>query len=381
MVRAGMVQASLVQARAAVLRQTNAPMTIETIEVGPLAPGDVLVRIRAASLCHTDLEAIEGQLAVKLPAVLGHEAAGEVVEVGAEVADFRVGDRVVLSWNPHCGHCFYCEQAQPILCVQFLANAPEAFHFDGKPRLSCDAVPMHQLMFLGGFAEYCVVPAQSAIRVPDAMPFDRAALLGCGVMTGIGAATRIAELRWGAVALVVGCGAVGLSAIQGCRMAGAGAIIACEPNPARRQLASALGATHAVSADEAETIALARSLTAGRGADVVIEAAGVPAGFRLSLEAVRPGGQVVWLGKTGVGAEVTFRWGSLMQEKRITRSSYGGARPAQDFPLLARAYLAGRLNLDDMISARIRLEDINDGFAALKRGETVRSVIMLEGAV
>jgi S-(hydroxymethyl)glutathione dehydrogenase/alcohol dehydrogenase len=374
-----MVQARTVQARAAVLRQTNAPMTIETIEVGPLAAGDVLVRVRAASLCHTDLEAIEGQLPVKLPAVLGHEAAGEVVAVAEDVARPGVGDRVVLSWNPHCGHCFYCERAQPILCVQFLSNGPQAFHFDGKPRLSCDAVPVHQLMYLGGFAEYCVVPAQSAVRVPDAMPFDRAALLGCGVMTGVGAATRIAELRWGGVALVIGCGAVGLSAIQGCRLAGAGAIIACDPDPARRQLASALGATHAVAPDEAETVALARSLTAGRGADVVIEAAGAPAGFRLSLEAVRPGGQVVWLGKTGVGEQVGFRWGSLMQEKRITRSSYGGARPAQDFPLLARAYLDGRLNLYDMISARIGLEDINEGFAALKRGETVRSVIMLGG--
>jgi S-(hydroxymethyl)glutathione dehydrogenase/alcohol dehydrogenase len=368
----------MVQARAAVLRQTNAPMTIETIDVGPIAPGDVLVRIRAASLCHTDLEAIEGQLAVNLPAVLGHEAAGEIVERGADVTDLSLGDRVVLSWNPHCGHCFYCERAQPILCKQFLANGPKAFHFDGAPRLSCDAVPMHQFMYLGGFAEHCVVPAQSAIRVPAAMPFDRAALLGCGVMTGVGAATRIADLRWGATTMVIGCGAVGLSAIQGCRLAGASTIIACDPNPARRQLASALGATHAAPPDEAAD--LARSLTEGRGADVVIEAAGVPAGFRLSVEAVRPGGQVIWLGKTGVAEQVAFRWGSLMQEKRITRASYGGARPAQDFPMLARAYLDGRLNLDDMISARIRLEDINEGFAALKRGETVRSVITMGGA-
>jgi S-(hydroxymethyl)glutathione dehydrogenase/alcohol dehydrogenase len=181
------------------------------------------------------------------------------------------------------------------------------------------------------------------------------------------------------VAMVIGCGAVGLSAIQGCRLAGAGAIIACDPNQARRHLASAFGATHAVPSDPAEAIELARSLTEGRGADVVIEAAGVPAGFRLSLEAVRPGGQVIWLGKTGIDEQVAFRWGSLMQEKRITRSSYGGARPSRDFPLLAQAYLDGRLNLDDMISARIRLEDINAGFAALKRGETVRSVIMMEG--
>jgi S-(hydroxymethyl)glutathione dehydrogenase / alcohol dehydrogenase len=332
------------KARAAVLRQTGTPMTIEMVEVGPVAAGDVLVRIRAASLCHTDLEAIEGSLAVQLPAVLGHEAAGEIAELGDGVTDLGIGDRVVLSWNPHCGRCFYCERAQPILCREFLANGPKAFHFDGKPRLACDGAPMHQLMYLGGFSEYCVVPAQSAIRVPDTMPFDRAALLGCGVMTGVGAATRIADLRWGAVAMVIGCGAVGLSAVQGCRLAGASSIIAVDPNPARRQLAQAIGATHACEPSDAP--ALARTLTESRGADVVVEAA--------------------------------VRWGALMQEKRITRSSYGGAKPAQDFPLLARAYLDGTLKLDEMISARIPLEAINEGFAALKRGETVRSVIMFQ---
>lgn len=362
------------QAKAAVLRQTNAPMTIETLEVGPVAPGDVLVRIRAASLCHTDLEAIEGALAVPLPVVLGHEAAGEIVERGASVTDLAPGDRVVLSWNPHCGGCFYCDRAQPILCRQFLANGPKGFHFDGRPRLSCDAAPVHQLMYLGGFSEYVVVPAQSAVRVPAAMPFDRAALIGCGVMTGVGAATRIAQLRWGDVAMVIGCGAVGLSAVQGCVLAGAGTVIAVDPNPARRQLARALGATHACGPDEATD--LTRSLTDARGADVVLEAAGAPTGFRLSLEAVRPGGQVVWLGKVAVGDQVAFRWGSLMQEKRITRSSYGGARPQTDFPMLARSYLDGKLKLDEMISARIPLEHINQGFAALKRGETVRSVVM-----
>ena len=198
-------------------------------------------------------------------------------------------------------------------------------------------------------------------------------------MTGVGAATRIADLRWGAVAMVIGRGAVGLSAIQGCRLAGANTIMACDPNPACRQLASALGATHAVPSDEAIAIDLARSLTGGRGADAVIEASGVPASLRLLVEAVRPGGQVIWLGKTGVAEQVAFVWGSLMQEKRITRSSHGGARPAQDFPLLARTNLDGRLNLDDTISARIRLEDIKEGVAALTRGETVRSVIMMEG--
>ena len=147
------------KAKAAVLRQIGAPMTIETVEVGPVAPGDVVVRVRAASLCHTDLEAIEGSLAVALPAVLGHEAAGEVAEMGPGVTGLKPGDRVVLSWNPHCGSCFYCEHAQPILCRSFSTTRSAAFHFDGRPRLSCDAVPVHQLMYLGGFAEYCIVPA------------------------------------------------------------------------------------------------------------------------------------------------------------------------------------------------------------------------------
>jgi len=373
----------MIRVRAAVLRRTGAPLSIETITLGPLAPGDVLVRVRAAGLCHTDLEAIEGQLALPLPAVLGHEAAGEIAALGAGVSGLACGDRVVLSWNPHCGTCFYCEQGQPILCSQALGNAALGFHFDGAPRLFCDAGtapprPVHQLMYLGAFAEYCVVPAHCAVRIPPGLGFDQAALIGCGVMTGVGAATRIADLRWGASVMVIGCGAVGLSAVQGCRLAGAGHILAVDPRPARRALAARLGAT--ATADPAAAIAEARAATAGRGADVVIEAAGVPAGFALSVEAVRPGGQVVWLGKTAVDAQVPFRWGSLMQEKRITRSSYGGARPARDFPLLAQAALDGRLDLAAMISARIGLDAIDDGFAALKRGETVRSVVMFDDA-
>ena len=365
-------------AKAAVLRQTGAPMTIETLEVGPLAPGDVLVRVRAASLCHTDLEAMEGSLAVALPAVLGHEAAGEVAEIGAGVIGLQTGDRVVLSWNPHCGACFYCEHAQPILCRQFLGNGPKAFHFDGKPRLSCDAVPVHQLMYLGSFAEYCIVPAASAVRVPDAMPFDRAALLGCGVMTGVGAALNLGAIAHGDTVMVVGCGAVGLAAVQGARLAGAGAIIAVDLDPAKLALALRIGATLGVDASKDDVVATAKRQVGGRGVDVVIESAGSASVFRVTTEAVRPGGQVIWLGKINVNKDVSFRWGSLMQEKRIRRVSYGNARPRRDFPLLARAYLDGALMLDELISRRITLEQINDGFDALKRGETIRSVIAFD---
>jgi S-(hydroxymethyl)glutathione dehydrogenase / alcohol dehydrogenase len=194
------------------------------------------------------------------------------------------------------------------------------------------------------------------------------------VMTGFGAATRVSNLHWGVAAMVISCGAVGLSAVQGCVLSGANRVVAVDPNPARRQVAQAIGATGACTPDAA--VDIARSPADGCGADVVIEAVGRPAAFRLAVEAVRPGGQVVWVGKVGMNEEVAFRWGALMQEKRITRSSDGRAKPARDFPLLAQAYLDGRLKLDEMISERIYLAQINDGFAAPKRGETMRSVVV-----
>lgn len=364
--------------RAAVLRRPGERLSVETVELGALKPGDALVRIRAASLCHTDLEVIEGQLAYPMPIVLGHEAAGTVEALGPGVAGLAPGDPVVLSWNPHCGHCFQCERDQPILCETYLRLGPKALQFDGTARLTLGGAPLHHLMFLGSFAEYCVVPAQSAVRVPAAIPFDRACLIGCGVMTGVGAATRVARVSYGASVLVIGCGAVGLSAVQGARLAGAGRIVALDPDRRKLDLARRLGATDAIDA-EGGALAAIRELTGGRGADYVFEAAGNARAFRLSAEAARPGGQIVWLGKVNVDDDVAFRWGSLMGEKRITRSSYGGARPQRDFPLLAQAYLDGALRLDELVSRRRSLEEINDGFAALKRGEVVRAVVTFDG--
>ena len=367
----------MLQARAAVLREVGRPMAIERIAVGPLRPGDVLVKVEAASLCHTDLEVIEGQLALQLPAVLGHETAGRIAALGEGVTSPRSAIRWCCPGTRIAATASSASRGQPILCEPFLAQGPKALHFDGRPRLACDdGGPLHQLMYLGGFSEYVVVPAQQAVRVPAGIPADRACLLGCAVMTGFGGATHIARIEWGATVMVIGTGAVGLAAVQGARLAGAGRIIAVDPNPARRAMAERAGAGVLCDPKAEDPAALARSLTAGRGADVVIEAAGVPAGFRTSVEAARPGGQVVWLGKVGVQEDVAFRWGALMQEKRITRSSYGGARPAEDFPAMAQAYLDGKLDLDSLITARISLEQINEGFAALKRGEAIRRVVM-----
>jgi len=323
--------------RAAVLHAAHAPMSITSVSLAALRPTDVLVRIRAAGLCHTDLEVIEGSLRYPLPIVLGHEAAGVVEQAGAAARGVKPGDHVVLSWNPHCGHCFYCDRDAPILCEQYLGEGPKALPFDGESRLSLsDGRMLQQLMYLGSFAEYCVVADQQAIVVPKEIPFDRACLIGCGVMTGVGAALNIAGIGYGDAVMVIGCGAVGLSAVQGARLAGAGDIIAVDLDPAKLALAEQLGATFSIDARRGDAVALAKQRTGGRGADVVLEAAGSAKGFALGMEAARPGGEVVWLGKTDIEAEVGFRWGSLMAEKRIRRSSYGGARPARDFPLLAR---------------------------------------------
>ena len=363
--------------KAAVLHAPRTPLQVETVAAGPLKRNDVLVRIKAAGLCHTDLEVIEGALRYPMPIVLGHEAAGVVEQIGPEAHRVAIGDHVVLSWNPHCGHCFYCDRDLPILCETYLANGPKAVAFDGESRIRLGAGgDLKQLMFLGAFGEYAVVADHQAIVMPKELPFDRACLIGCGVMTGVGAALNVASIEYGSTAMVIGCGAVGLSAVQGARLAGAGEIIAVDLDDAKLALAEELGATSRINAGREDVVAAAKSKTGGRGVDVVLEAAGSPRGFGLSVEAVRPGGEVIWLGKTDVTAEVGFRWGALMGEKRIRRSSYGGARPARDFPMLARAYLDGRLKLDQLITRRIALDEINDGFAALKAGAAIRSVVV-----
>ena len=364
--------------RAAVLHAAGAPFSIETITTVPLKARDVLVRIKAAGLCHTDLEVIDGSLRYPMPIVLGHEAAGIVEEVGPEARGVKRGDHVVLSWNPHCGHCFYCDRSLPILCEAYLEQGPKAVQFDGESRGRLrDGRDIKHLMFLGAFGEYCIVPDQQAILVPKDLPFDCACLIGCGVMTGVGAALNVAQIAYGDTVMVIGCGAVGLAAVQGARLAGAGKIIAVDLEDAKLELAERMGATRRVNARRDDPAEVGRAETSGRGVDVVLESAGSAAAFRTTVEAVRPGGEVIWLGKIDVAQDVSFRWGSLMQEKRIRRSSYGNARPARDFPMLARAYLDGKLMLDELISRRIALEEIDDGFDALRRGDTIRSVIVL----
>ena len=239
------------QYRAAVLHAAQTPLSIENVTAAALQPTDVLVRIRAAGLCHTDLEVIDGSLRYPMPIVLGHEAAGVVEQTGAAARGVKVGDHVVLSWNPHCGHCFYCDRDAPILCEQYLGEGPKARAFDGGSRATlADGRHVQQLMFLGSFGEYCIVGDQQAIPVPKEIPFDRACLIGCGVMTGAGAALNLGAIAHGDTVMVIGCGAVGLAAVQGARLAGAGAIIAVDLDPAKLALAAKMGATEGVDASK-----------------------------------------------------------------------------------------------------------------------------------
>ena len=364
--------------QAAVLNAVNQPMAIETLEMAPLAPTDVLVRIRASGLCHTDLEVIQGSLAYPLPIVLGHEGAGVIEEVGSAVTQVKPGDHVVCSWNPHCGHCFYCERDLPILCEPFARNQPRGFLLDGKSRMSRGGKTVHHYSVTSTHAQYTVVPESGAIPIPAEIPFDRACIIGCGVMTGVGAAVRKAKVAAGTTVVVIGCGAVGLNVLQGAKLVDAAQIIAVDVGASKLERAREFGATHTVDAAQGNVVEQVKALTEGRGADYVFESAGRATTFRLAVETVRPGGEVIWLGKINVDEEVSFRWGSLMGERRIVRSSYGDARPRRDFPWLVREYLNGRLKLDELITRRIKLEEINDGFAALARGEGIRTVVMFE---
>ena len=364
--------------KAAVLNAVGTPLQIDELEMKPLQAGDVRVRIHASGLCHTDLEVIEGSLAYPMPVVLGHEGAGVVEEVGAGVTRVRPGDHVILSWNPHCGHCFYCERDLPILCEPFRQHQPQGHLLDGKSRMQRNGEKVHHYSVTSTHAQYTVVPESGAIPVSKEIPFDRACIIGCGVMTGVGGVIRKANVEPGSSVAVIGCGAVGLNALQGARLAGASTIIAVDLGQHRLERAIDFGATHAVDASAGDLVTQILGLTHGRGADYVMESAGNVQALRASVEMVRPGGSVVWLGKVSVNTEVGFRWGSLMGERRMVRSSYGNARPMRDFPWLVEQYLAGKLKLDELITRRISLDEINDGFEMLSRGEGIRTVIMFD---
>jgi S-(hydroxymethyl)glutathione dehydrogenase/alcohol dehydrogenase len=366
--------------KAAVLEAFRQPLVVQDVELAPPRRSEVLVRLAASGLCHTDMHAMTGDRPRPLPAVLGHEGAGVVEAIGEGVSSVRVGDHVICSWAPNCGHCFYCDEGQPILCDAMTAASPAGVLFDGSSRLSLDGQPVYHFTMVSSHAEYCVVPENAAIPIPKQVPLDRACLIGCGVMTGVGAVIRNARVRPGSSVVVFGCGGVGLNVLQGARLANASTIVAVDLNPRKLELARVFGATHTVNAGSTDAVQAVRELTGGRGADYSFEAVGHPGSIRDTLAAVRKGGRAVILGMTPAGTELCLPFDLLLGEKVITRSSYGGGRPRVDFPRLAKLYLEGKLMLDELITTRLSLDEINGGFARVEAGDVARAVVVFPQA-
>ena len=364
------------QVSAAVLRRVNEPLSIEHLELAEPGPRDVLVRMGAAGLCHTDLEVMRGAISMPLPMVLGHEGAGVVVAVGEAVHSVVPGDHVVCSWNPACGLCFYCSREQPLLCETCGKAAGAGTLPDGRSPLQDAEGPVRQFMFMGSHAEFAIITEAAAVKVASDLPFGIGAAIGCGITTGLVPALHSpAASVPGSVVAVVGCGIVGLSVIIGARLAGVPKIVAIDRSPARLELAGGLGADVVVDVDHDDALAKIRDLTAGRGADHVFEAAGDPAAMRTAFELVRPGGELTMLGKIRLDDDLPVRFGTLMGNKTIRRLAYGGARPQRDFPAIARAYLEGGLPLDVLVDREVPLGDIDATFADVERGDVIRAVV------
>jgi NDMA-dependent alcohol dehydrogenase len=364
--------------RAAVLAAVNEPLAVEDVELADPGAGEVVVRLEASGVCHSDWNVVSGATPNPLPAVLGHEGAGVVEAVGAGVATVGEGDHVVLSWLPACGSCFYCVQGRPSLCEHAMEGMFEGTLPSGALRLSKNGSPLYHYSFLSTFAERCIVPEECCVRIRADAPLEVAALVGCAVMTGIGAAINRARVEPGSTVAVFGAGGVGLSVVLGAVLAGARDIVAVDPVPFKRELALELGATHAVDPKSEDAPALLRELTDGRGADYAFDSAGYPGVVAQAYAATRRGGTVVCIGIPPVGAEASLPGPSLPRdEKIVTGSFYGSCRPHVDMPLVLDLYMDGRLPLDKLVSRTYPLDGVNEAFAAMNDGEVARAVLKL----
>ena len=357
--------------RAALLRRVGDPLSVEEVVLSPVGPGAVRVRLAASGVCHSDLSLQNGDIPQAVPAVLGHEGAGVVVETGDGVSGLTVGDHVVLSWVVPCRRCFFCLAGRAELCEHGIDHA-----FAGPYGTAAGDLVTCGLG-TGTFAEETVVPAGAAIRIDPAFPLDLAALVGCAVVTGVGAVINAAAVRPGESVAVVGCGGVGLAAIQGARLSGASAIIAVDRVAAKLEMAQANGATHVVDASSVEPIAGVRELTSGRGADHALEVVGLSSTIVQAYGMARRGGTVTVVGAGGFADMVSFPAMNLMVDaKRLQGTVYGGTDPARDIPRMIELASSGALRLEHLVTRRIGLDDVNDAFRAMVAGEVARSLIV-----
>src|SRR6516225_11293476 len=356
--------------RAVVLREVGRPTAVEQVALRPVNSDEVRVQLAASGVCHTDLSVRDGQMPALLPCTLGHEGAGVVVQAGDDVTTVGPGDHVVLTWNVPCRSCPHCLRGEAQLCAHGLNHA------FGAPYAESADGPLWPSMGAGTLAEQTLVPGAAAVPVDPKLPLDHAALLGCAVATGVGAVIRTAAVRPGESVLVIGCGGVGLAAIQAARLAGAGRIIAADRVAAQLPAASASGATDTVDASEVDVASAVRDLTGGTGVDHGIEVVGKPATMRAAYDATRRGGKVTLVGAAGISEEVSFPALSLMADgKTIQGSVYGASDPARDIPVLAELAQRGRLDLEALVTRRIGIDDVEAAFTDMTAGRGARSVV------
>lgn len=356
--------------KAAVAEAINAPLTIVEVDLADPGPDEVAIRIIATGLCHSDLHALEGNSSASFPLILGHEGIGDIVAVGSNVTGFAVGDRVIPYLVPDCGKCPYCQSGRTNLCVQLYARMGAASPF------SRNGMPISAFMGLGTFAEMTVVPADMVVKVSDEARPDHACCIGCGVTTGIGAATISADVTPGSSVAVLGVGGVGLSVVQGSRLAGASRIIAVDRNPLKREVALEQGATDFINASSVDDLPAAIRALAPSGVDFAFECVGAPALFQLAIDCSNPAwGTIVTLGIYPTGTNLSASPVSMMMGRRWIGTFMGGAK-RQDVARFVDQYVAGDFSLDRLVSHRLPHEQINEGFAMMKDGTSVRSVVV-----
>ncbi|MAC00592.1 MAG: zinc-binding dehydrogenase [Paracoccaceae bacterium] len=370
--------------RAAVLRESglprpyceSKPLQIEEVELDGPKRGEVLVQIKAVGLCHSDLVAINGERGKPMPIVIGHEAAGIVVELGEGVQGFDKGDHVVPTYVASCGHCEMCAVGRPALCEPATMTNADAVLWDGTTRLHKNGQRIHHHSGVAGFAEYAVMSKDALIKIDKSIPFEHAALFGCGVVTGVGALLNTAGVKPGEHVAVVGLGGVGLSALLAAVAAGAGRIIALDLNPQKLQLARELGADFAINAADSDCVSQVREATLG-GSHVAVETAGSAKALETAYQITRRGGTTVTAGMPGPEAKITLSHLSLSAEERCLKGSYmGSCVPKRDIPRYLSMFQDGKLPVDKLLSRTIGFNDLNAAMDRLDDAATVREILM-----
>jgi S-(hydroxymethyl)glutathione dehydrogenase / alcohol dehydrogenase len=358
--------------RAAVLRSCPGDLLIEEIEVDQPGPHEVRIQTVAAGLCHSDLHFMEGKYTIDVPAVLGHESAGIVSAVGSEVSYVRPGDHVITCVSAFCGECEDCLRGHPALCRNPVTHGRAA---GAPPRLASGGTPVVQFAGLGSYSADLLVDERALVKIDPEFALDKAALIGCGVVTGLGAVFNTAQVRPGSTVAVIGCGGIGLNVVQGARLAGAARIIAVDRQDAKLELARRVGATDTVNAATSDPVEAVTGLTGG-GVHYSFEAIGLKIAAEQAFNMLRPGGTATVIGMIPPGQMVEIPGAALLSEKKLQGSIMGSNRFRIDMPYFIELYRQGRLLHDELVAAHIGLDDINAGYAEMKKGETARSVIM-----